>query len=564
MERTYRLIAWVVLVAAAQAQESNPFRTKTKELQGPTARVTITVPESWRPQPPSGNVVLRALAPGAYGGHDLLIVREEGQADVDRQRDRYMDHDGGRHAGAAFQKLTKPVFGYRLDDAVKNQVLLRTFVTDGGDGLVITVSSRYKLYDQYWARQIMAVVASLKLTGGGTARQPELGGEKRRVFDRTGLVSLVAPGVWRSLETEAEEELLFLGLKGTRSGPHVRIVDWGGPTNAALVLQKIAGQWKRAYGNITRKRLGLDPPALLVKNRKEGWVDYIIAFAAGGRGYTLMLAVREGSFERFKVLADEMAQTVVFMNGSYRPAPEMPGDITVEHKKAAVIHARAEEGVAAEKIAKAFAGFERPWSRLRLSRPLKTPLHLVLVDAESFDDASHGFGEKPAAYDRSLCAVVTVRPPSLKGNVPLWRGRLYAALAEAALHRDLKTSVPPWLLAGLTGCMEAAGRTGKGPDEGHPALVKLLDLKTSTDAHMPLKQVLALTYADMRADPEHPTMAWGYTHLMLFGGGTLTGLYRKWAKALGKARGEPPPFDLKKYDRAEGDLKRHVYKHWGK
>ena len=177
---------------------------------------------------------------------------------------------------------------------------------------------------------------------------------------------------------------------------------------------------------------------------------------------------------------------------------------------------------------------------------------------------SHGFGEKPAAYDRLTCAVVTLPQPSLKANVPLWRGRLYGALGEAALHRDLKVAPPAWLLAGLTACIEAAGRTGKGPDAGHPGLVKLLELKTATDSQMPLKQVLRLTHTDMATDPKNLTMAWGYTHLMNFGGGTLASTYKKWRRALAKAKTGLPKFDLKKYDRAEEDLKRHVFKLWGK
>ena len=47
------------------------------------------------------------------------------------------------------------------------------------------------------------------------------------------------------------------------------------------MLLKIAGQWRKAYGSISLKRVGIDPPALMAKNRKEGWVDYLIAFAAG-------------------------------------------------------------------------------------------------------------------------------------------------------------------------------------------------------------------------------------------------------------------------------------------
>jgi hypothetical protein len=475
-----------------------------------------------------------------------------------------MEYDGGKYGGGEFKKISQPIFGYRLNVPDQNRVVVRAFVTDGNDGLVLSISSRLQFYDKYWAKKIVSVLASLRIGAAPAgAEAPEDAGDKRRVFDKTGLVSLVAPGVWKPLEPETEEELLFLGLRGTRKGPRIRIMDEGGPTNASLVLLKLAGQWRKAYGGIVIKRVGTNPPALMAKNRKEGWVDYLVGFAARGHGYTLRLTVREGSFERFKVLADEMAGTVVFMSGAYAPAAELPGDLTVEYRKEAVVHLPAEQASAADKITKQLPIFQRQWNRIAVGKAAKTPLHVVITDAESFAEVSHGFGEKPAAYDRAICAVVTLPPPSLKANVPLWRGRLYAALAEARLHRDLHVAPPPWLLAGLSACMEAAGRTGKSPAEGNPALVKLLDLKTSTDAHMPLKQVLALSYADMAADPKHLTMAWGYTHLMNFGGGTLAATYKKWTRALAKAKGRVPDLDLKKYDRAEEDLKRHVFKHWG-
>jgi len=564
MERMWLWLASALLAAGAGAQDGRPAKDATKELTGPAGRITITVPVNWRPQPPSGSIILRATALGAYGGHDLIIVREERQADVDKQRDRYMEYDGGKSGGGEFKKIAQPIFGYRLNLPDKNRVVVRCFVTDGNDGLVLSISSRLQFYDKYWAKKVLDVLATLRIgAGSANAEAPEAAGEKRRVFDKAGHVSVVAPGVWKSLETEEEEELLFLGLKGTRQGPRIRIMDEGGPTNASLVLLKIAGQWRKAYIGVILKRIGTDPPALMAKNRREGWVDYIIGFAARGRGYTLRLTVREGSFERFQSLADQMAGTVAFMNGAYEPAAKLPGDLAVEHRKDAVVHVPAEQAGAADKIIKQLPTFQRHWRRIAVGKAVKTPLHIVITDADSFPETSHGFGEKPAAYDRLTCAVVTLAPPSLKANVPMWRGRLYAALAEAALHRDLKVAPPAWLLAGLTACMDAAGRTGKGPAEGNPALVKLLELKTATDSHTPLKQVLALTYTDMVTDPKNLTMAWGYTHLMNFGGGTLTSTYKRWVRALAKAKGRVPVFDLKKYDRAEADLKRHVFKLWG-
>lgn len=556
----------VALAAVAAAQGRPHAKDATQELKDPAGRIVITVPATWRPQPLSGSIILRAIAPGAYGGHDLIIVREELQSDVDKQRDRYMEYDGGKYVGGEFKKIAEPFFGYRLNVPGKNVVVVRAFVTDGNDGLVLTVSSRLQLYDKHWAKKVFEALGSLRIGAGGDAAtgHPEQAGERRRVFDKSGEISVVAPGVWKSLETEMDEELLFLGLKGTRKGPRIRILDEGGPTNANLVLLKVAGQWRKNYGGITQKRVGLDPPALLVKNRKEGWVDYLIAFAARSHGYTLRLAVREGSFERFRELVDQMAGTVAFMNGDYEPAAEMPGDLTVEYKRAAVLHLPAEMVSAADKITAQLSVFQRQWSRIAVSKAQKLPFHIVITDAESFPETSNGFGEKPAAYDRLTCAVVTLPRPAAKEEVPLWRGRLFAALAQAALHRDLNVAPPAWLLAGLPACMEAAGRTGKGPSAGHPGLVKLLDLKTSTDSQMPLKQVLGLTHADMATDPKNLTMAWGYTHLMNFGGGTLASTYKKWRRALAKAKTKVPELDLKDYDHAEEDLKRHVFKNWGK
>ncbi len=47
-------------------------------------------------------------------------------------------------------------------------------------------------------------------------------------------------------------------------------------------------------------------------------------------------------------------------------------------------------------------------------------------------------------------------------------------------------------------------------------------------------------------------------------GGSLASAYKKWTRALAKAKTSTPKLDLKKYDRAEEDLKRHVFKLWGK
>ena len=52
-------------------------------------------------------------------------------------------------------------------------------------------------------------------------------------------------------------------------------------------------------------------------------------------------------------------------------------------------------------------------------------------------------------------------------------------------------------------------------------------------------------------------------HLMLYGKSSLGAMYKRWAKALSKARGSTPEFQPK-YDKAEADLKKHAFKHWEK
>jgi len=562
--RWSRASAGLLLAGLVGAQE---FKGETQILNGVEGRVRITVPAKWVRQQPGGLVILKAKAPGSHGGHRLQIVREAGQSDVDKQRDRYLEFDNGKYPGAEIQKFSSPFFGYRLNHEAKNKVILRAFKTDGSDGLVVSLSSRFKFFDRYYASTNIAVLGSLSLGGGGSSAQPEAEGGERRLYDAKAIVSLVAPGAWRPLEPEEDAEILYLGLKGSRGGPSIRIVDWGGPTNPTLVVRKVAREWKRNYSSATAKLVGRDPPALLVKNRKPGWVDYVLGFEAAGTGYTLVLAVREGGFERFKAVADAMAKTVVFTDGAYVEPSDAPGDIEHEYKKSAVIHTPAELVGTAEKLGRDLSGFEKDWRRVGIGDARKKPpLHLALVDEDDFADESNGFGDRPAAYDRARCLIVLLPPPDDEQQRALWRGRLYAALAEASMHRDLDVPAPAWLRAGLAACLDAAGRTGKSPEEAHPALVDRLETKTATDRHLKLAEVLQMTHAQfLNADDATPLMhAWGYTHLMLYGGGTLRSRYRRWIKKLEKTKDKTPDLDLEGYDDAEADLKSHVSKNWGK
>jgi hypothetical protein len=225
------------------------------------------------------------------------------------------------------------------------------------------------------------------------------------------------------------------------------------------------------------------------------------------------------------------------------------------------VHAKVEQAGTIPEVVKLLRGFEKDWRRVGLGDAKKPPpIHILVAADEAFAETSHGFGERPAAYDRSTCMVVVAPRPADRGLHDGWRGDIYAALAEASLHRDMAGKVPPWLRAGLAACLEAAGRSDKGPDEPHPAYVKVLDNRAATEQLTPLAEVLARTNADyfMAETPVNHAMAWGYTHLMLFGSGTLPGIYRKWKKAAERARRGMPAFELGDYTGGVADLTKHI------
>jgi hypothetical protein len=555
------LTALLVAAPGVSAQD-DPFKGPTKVVEGPEGRVKITVPVRWREESISGNIVLRVRAPHS-GGHDIIVTRETGQSDVDAQRDRYLTYDSGKYAGAEVKKLAEPFYGYRLNAPSKNVVIFRRFITDGDDGLVIVSSSRLKMFDQVYKEQLFAVLASIEVAGraGGAATSSAEEGGERRVFDPAAVVSLVAPAAWKSLAPDPDEkEVLTLGLKGSRSGPVIRMLDMGSPTNANLVLSKVSGQWK-SYGSVVFKRFPGKPPRMMCANRKPGWIDYVIAYDANGHGYALHLTVREGSFEKFRAITDAIGSTVVFTDGDYAPPKSPPGEVHDEVRKAFVVHAKAEQAGMIPAVVKLLRGFEKDWRRVGLGDSRKAPpIHILVTTDDAFADASHGFGKRPAAYDRSTCMVVVAPQPDDRALHDGWRGGIYAALAEASLHRDMPGKVPPWLRTGLAACMEAAGRSGKGPDEPHPAYVKILDNSAATQLLTPLPDVLKRTNADyfMAEKLDGHAMAWGYTHLALFGSGTLPGIYRKWKKAAERARRDAPPFDLGDYTGGVADLTKHI------
>jgi hypothetical protein len=561
-----RVLVLLALAGARAGGGEGPFKGPTRDLAGPEGRVMIKVPEKWKDLQLSGNIIIRANAPGTYGGHNLRVEREAGQSDREKQRKRYLDYDTTNAPGAEVQKVDEPWFGYRLDISAKNRVLLRAFVTDGGDGLIVTVTSRLQYYDEVWAGQIAAIVSSVWISGVGAPRKPEEQGALRRIFDKAARVSLVAPGAWKSVEPDRSDELLYVGLKGSKSGPRFRFKDWGGPTDASLTLLKISGQWKKAYRNLVLKRLGNDPPSMLVRNRVPGSVDYLIAFDNAERGYTLILTVKEDSFERFRTVADAVAKSVVFSSAPY-VEPEPPAlDIRREEGKFAILHGAAEQASSVGKVARALGAFERHWKRVGVGKSRKKPpIHIVVCPRNDFEETAHHFGTPPAAYDRKGRFVVVVPPPPEEDTLPMWRGMLYGAIADNLLHRDVMVPAPAWLRAGLSACMDAAGRTGRGPDEGHPAFLKKLKVKTVTNAHKDIETVLTMTDADLylAESPDRRMLAWGYVHLMNFGKGTVPSTYRRWKRALEAAEEKAPDFDLKTYEKARLDLQKHVARQWG-
>ncbi len=564
--------ALLVLCVVAVAGD-NPFPTGHKILKDKSERISVKVPKKWRSSAISGNIVLRAS--GRYGGgHDLLIVREEDQSDVDAQRDRYLKYDSGQYAGAEVKKVDEPYYGYRMNIPGQSKVIVRAFVADGDDGLVISCSSPLKMYDDRWAKQIEAIVASVNAStaGDGTAA-PEA--KARRVYDTAGLVSLVAPGKWKPLKPKAsEQEVIFLGLKGSRTGPAIRLLERGDVSNPNLVITSLATEWRQTYGSgLTVRKLKGAPPRIIVSNRKTGWMDYVVGLTAGGKGYALALSVRKGSFEKFRAVADEVAKSIVFLVGGYRDPTEVPGDIHKALGKKATVHAATAHEIVLGVVAKTVTRFDKRWSRAGVGRDKKaTPLHVHVVTAEEFGAASDGFGEPPAAFNPRTSLVVVTSPPAEKQKRGSWTGRVFAALAEASLARDLGARCPPWLRAGLVACMEAAGRTGEKPNTAHPGYVAIVIRKTDAESQPSLHEITNLSHAVyLKADtPDNAAFAWAYTSAMLFGKGEPNAMFRKWRKLLegkgkGKGKGAPRTVPALKTEKAEAflkDFKKHLEREW--
>ncbi|MHC4223274.1 MAG: hypothetical protein ACYSUN_04730, partial [Planctomycetota bacterium] len=177
-----RALGLLAIAALAVAQDAGPFKGATRDVSGPEGRIMIKVPEQWRDAELMGNMIIRIVAPGGSGGHNLRVEREEGQLDRDQQRKRYLEFDSANYPDAKVRQVAEPFFGYRVDSEKRNRVLVRAFYTDGGDGLVVTATSRLSFYDDIYAAQITAIVSSLWASGVGSPEQPEMKGEKRRLY----------------------------------------------------------------------------------------------------------------------------------------------------------------------------------------------------------------------------------------------------------------------------------------------------------------------------------------------------------------------------------------------
>ncbi|MHC4955704.1 MAG: hypothetical protein ACYTGZ_17775 [Planctomycetota bacterium] len=561
------LLVFVWAVPALAEEAKSPFRGELRKAMDSEGRISITVPKRWTDKELAEGQMLRVYALGS-GGHDITLHREKSQADVDTLRDRYLQHDSGKFPGCTIKKIGEPYFGYRLDSTTAKRVVVRAFAVDGPDGLVLTITSRIAVYDQYYASKLAWVASTLNV--GGVRTGTESGGEVRveaaaRAYDKAGSLSVHVPAGWRAVEPE-DEEILFVAPGGRKAGTRVLVKHWGGSSSASLVLAKVAAEWKRSYGGAVLKRLQGSPPRLLVKGRAGDSVDYFIGVANGDEGYTVRLIVREGSYERTRNIADEIAASLVFTTAPWKAPTPPDRDLKRDHKKMLVLHAAAEISGGLDKVAAEFDRFLKHWMRLGLGFDRKAPpIHALICANDEFAGFSNLFGEPPAVYDRLTRTVVAVTPPKEEKALAEWKGALDSAFAEALLHRDVNRRLPAWMRRGLASCMFASGRTGGKPNGEVPALAGILLQRTEAKLPDNLGVVFGWPEGDYLRDDSRVKQAhaWGYVHLMLFGKGGVPNAYKKWKKALLKSKNRVPKFDLKKYKNAREDLLAHVAKNWG-
>ncbi|MHC4941133.1 MAG: hypothetical protein ACYTHK_19530 [Planctomycetota bacterium] len=553
----------ILILAAPAFAEDIPFSGAMRKASAEDGAVTITVPKRWTDKEKAGDMLIRVYATGS-GGHDITVTRESGQGDVDGLRDRYMEHDTSKNAGSSVQKVDEPYFGYRLEIPDRKLTVVRAFAAQGNAGLILTITSRSANYDKYYAKKLAWVASTLTVDGTRTGGYTDSGpsGLPRRYWDDAGAVSIVAPAGWKKIERQGDE-LVCIARRGKSGEPRLFVNRMTGSASATLALQQVARDWGVNFKKMKSEMLEGNPPRMVVRGREGDWIDYFVGAFDGDVGYTVRLTVRRGSFDKLTPVADAAAKSIAFTNAPYSDPTPPDRDITEDHKKVLTLHAAAEQSGAMGKVGAQFDLFLRVWTRHGVGYDRRAaPLHVVLAAAEDFGPSSSYFGAAPAVYDRaSRCIVATPMP---KEKVEEWRAALYAAFAEACLHRDLKAQPPVWYRRGLVSCMYAAGLSGGKPDAEIPEYAGRLTQRLGASNPETIMKVWKWTEGDFRKDPtvDRRAHAWGYVHLMLFGKGKVAGAHKKWKKQLPKARNKPPPFVLKGSDGAS-DLKAHIEKKWG-
>ncbi|MEE8105092.1 MAG: hypothetical protein V3T86_06115 [Planctomycetota bacterium] len=561
----------LLMVVPASAQNDDPFKGRTRDEMDDEGRVIVTVPELWTKRPPAGTQILSLLASSLarQGGHVMTIQREDGMNNEIENRERYLKYDSAKDSEARIQKIDDPFIGYRIDIPKKRQIFLRRFLGDGGDGLIITVVSGMRsTYEKTWLRQLMAIVASVRL-GDGTAATTGTANATTsapvRLGDWQHRVSLVVPGSWQRVPSEdAEVWLVLKSGSGT-----LTFKNEGESFSAARVLGKLLSRLKRTYASVSGRMMGDNPPRMLIKNRRPGYVQYVFGYEANGIGYSLTLQVKDSVFAKQRAFGDGVAETVVLQNSAYKGFEEIgftPGELkeTTYKKLLRVFGPDAAVGAA---ITSQLTGFEKSWPKLGAGEWRKArPVGVLVVAADAMEEESHHFGTEHATYDMSRQMVVATAPPDDGETLATWRGRLYVALARAMQHRDLPVPPPAWYREGVLACIEAAGRSGGDARAGHPELLEMLQTRVTAETVVGFANVIAWTNKDF-AEAEKPDLratAWGYTHLMHYGRGSMATQFKRWIKTYtAKKNKTVPEFDVAKFKNDKKELKKHLAKAFG-